>query len=452
MWLVEQQHPRVRTREHRSSVDQRRELPRQFASANYPSDALDGSVAAIRHPPEPDGASSSSSSNGHSQHGLTTGPQASARSKQQQQSQQKGGAARSQPQHPPSVAHAAVTDQSLGQHNGSNGGHHGHGVPPGAPVWKLRMGRYLESNECHMIVISLVMLDLTIVVTELILGSLFTHGQPMPHAVHVAEEILSWSSIGILGLFATELLAKLICFGSQYFAHSRWHFFDAVVVTLSLGLELTLKGVAGEAASLLMFFRLWKYTPEFMRVARHAPEVAEAARVARHSPELVRALSHMPEAARVLRHSPEVARVFRHVPEALRVFHYIPEFFRFVRHTPELFRLWRVARIAHASAEAMALATAKDQEEQRQLLAKELATEKGRRLDLEAEVVALRQVLTPAQQAQVAAELLAGLPSSKPGAHQDRVWEAGLSTAQSMSESDSENGSYPGGIEAKKRR
>ena len=52
------------------------------------------------------------------------------------------------------------------------------------------------------------------------------------------------------------------------------------------------------------------------------------------------------------------------------MFHYIPEFFRFVRHTPELFRLWRVARIAHASAEAMALATAKDQEEQRQLLAK----------------------------------------------------------------------------------
>lgn len=46
-------------------------------------------------------------------------------------------------------------------------------------------------------------------------------------AVHVAEEILSWSSIGILGLFACELLAKLVCFGSQYFAHSRWHLLDA---------------------------------------------------------------------------------------------------------------------------------------------------------------------------------------------------------------------------------
>jgi hypothetical protein len=48
-----------------------------------------------------------------------------------------------------------------------------------------------------------------------------------PLAVHVAEELLSWSSIGILGLFATELLAKLVCFGSQYYAHSRWHMFDA---------------------------------------------------------------------------------------------------------------------------------------------------------------------------------------------------------------------------------
>ncbi len=60
----------------------------------------------------------------------------------------------------------------------------------------------------------------------------------------------------------------------------------------------------------------------------------------------------------------------RHVPEAFRVFRHVPEFFRFVRHTPELFRLWRVARIAHASAEAMALATAKDQEELRQLAAR----------------------------------------------------------------------------------
>ena len=51
--------------------------------------------------------------------------------------------------------------------------------------------------------------------------------RPPARAVHVAEEILSWSSIGILGIFAAELLAKLVCFGGQYFSHSRWHMFDA---------------------------------------------------------------------------------------------------------------------------------------------------------------------------------------------------------------------------------
>ena len=80
------------------------------------------------------------------------------------------------------------------------------------------------------------------------------------------------------------------------------------------------------------------------------------------------------------RNEPHHVCSYRHVPEALRVFHYIPEFFRFVRHTPELFRLWRVARIAHASAEAMALATAKDQEEQRQLLAKLTQASTGNRV------------------------------------------------------------------------
>lgn len=159
---------------------------------------------------------------------------------------------------------------------------------------------------------------------------------------------------------------------------------------------------------------------------------------------------HTPEIARILSHTPEFLRVFRHTPEFLRVFRHIPEFFRFVRHTPELFRLWRVARIAHASAEAMALHTAKESEEQRHAMehlrkasgsvgaaervagaarpplsvlpgrhrpalvsqlinnptladggVQELAVERGRVRVLETEVSAMKQFLTPEQQAQV---------------------------------------------------
>lgn len=312
------------------------------------------------------------------------------------------------------------------------------------PAWKQRLGQYLESNRFHMGVISLVMLDLTIVVTELILGSLFSHGQHMPHAVHVAEEVLSWSSIGILCLFAAELVAKLTCFGTGYFTHSKWHMVDAVVITLSLGLELTLKGVAGEAASLLMFFRLWKYTPEFLRVARHAPEAAEVARVARHAPEVARMLGRTPEFVRAIRHSPEVLRVARHVPEAFRVFRHIPEFFRFARHTPELFRLWRVARIAHASAEVMALHNSLTLEEARHALAslqQALEGEQRRIKVMEAELAATKAYLTAEEQAAVEADMLSRFPPTSSASSQssmDRVWEDGLHASDA-----SPNGSQP---------
>ena len=38
----------------------------------------------------------------------------------------------------------------------------------------------------------------------------------------MAEEALSWTSIGILLTFTSELVAKLLVFGHAYFTHSRW--------------------------------------------------------------------------------------------------------------------------------------------------------------------------------------------------------------------------------------
>jgi len=38
----------------------------------------------------------------------------------------------------------------------------------------------------------------------------------------VAEEALSYTSIGILAIFNAELVAKLLVFGFKYFTHSRW--------------------------------------------------------------------------------------------------------------------------------------------------------------------------------------------------------------------------------------
>ncbi|EFN53563.1 hypothetical protein CHLNCDRAFT_136713 [Chlorella variabilis] len=143
---------------------------------------------------------------------------------------------------------------------------------------QCRMAEVLESREAHYAVIGLVLLDLAIVLTELVLSSFYPSPELAPHLVHVAEEALSYTSIGILAMFNAELLAKLLVFGFKYFTHSSWHMFDAVIVVISFTLELSLRGVAQEVASLLIFFRLW-------RIMRIMHGVAEAMEL-NHSQEL----------------------------------------------------------------------------------------------------------------------------------------------------------------------
>ena len=55
------------------------------------------------------------------------------------------------------------------------------------------------------------------------------HPLPLP-TVHLAEDMLAWTSIGILSTFTLEVLAKLAVFGHKYFTHSSWHSFDAFIV------------------------------------------------------------------------------------------------------------------------------------------------------------------------------------------------------------------------------
>ncbi|PSC73972.1 hypothetical protein C2E20_2559 [Micractinium conductrix] len=166
--------------------------------------------------------------------------------------------------------------------------------PPraGHPSWwgkrfqrmQRRAAEVLESREAHYLVIGLVLVDLAIVLTELVLSSFYPTPELAPHMVHVAEEALSCTSIGILAFFTTELAAKLVVFGFKYFTHSSWHMFDAVVVVTSFTLELSLRGIAQEVASLLIFFRLW-------RIMRIMHGVAEAMEL-NHSQELSHLHTH----------------------------------------------------------------------------------------------------------------------------------------------------------------
>lgn len=137
----------------------------------------------------------------------------------------------------------------------------------GVPLWwgrgkrTLDLRKYaaelLESRETHIIVISLTLLDLCIVLTELVLAGFYPEHEHRPPAVERAEEALSWTSIAILSLFTIEQLLKLAVFGIQYFFHI-WHALDAVIIVASLVLESVLRGTTQEAVSLLVVFRLWR--------------------------------------------------------------------------------------------------------------------------------------------------------------------------------------------------
>eukprot|EP00887_Chlorella_sp_A99_P000962 scaffold5.g962.t1 len=145
---------------------------------------------------------------------------------------------------------------------------------------QLRLAVLLESKWAHCAVVALVLLDLSIVATELSLSSFYPTAceewRPIPHAVaggapdagKKTAMLLGPTSQAILVVFCCELLLKLVVFGPRYF-RLLWHALDAAVVVASLTLELVLRGVGAEVASLLIFFRLW-------RIVRIMHGVAEA--------------------------------------------------------------------------------------------------------------------------------------------------------------------------------
>lgn len=132
------------------------------------------------------------------------------------------------------------------------------------PAWwgrhastQRRLAAALESRRMHVVIIALTILDLCIVVTELSLFSFYPVEEERPEAVTSAEDVLAWTTVAILSIFALEQLAKLAVFGFRYFMQF-WHAFDAAIIVTSLVLEVLLRGPARDTVALLVVFRLWR--------------------------------------------------------------------------------------------------------------------------------------------------------------------------------------------------
>src|SRR5690606_1784557 len=99
----------------------------------------------------------------------------------------------------------------------------------------------------------LLIFDVLLLVADLGLEGLFHESEN--HFIHSFEHTLKMISIGILWVFAIEVVLLLIAFDLAFFLHPLY-IMDAVIVGVALFIELYLQDVL--VASLLIVLRLWR--------------------------------------------------------------------------------------------------------------------------------------------------------------------------------------------------
>jgi hypothetical protein len=142
--------------------------------------------------------------------------------------------------------------------------------PHSRTQWRRKAHGILESKQVHIVILSLVALDLLVVMAEIFIG-LFGYQQCLEYAgpeypyeerhwIHEAEDALRWTSVGILSIFVVETLTKFVVLGWRYYAHHPLHIFDAVVIGLSFFTSIFLPagGPIEEIVGFFILLRLWR--------------------------------------------------------------------------------------------------------------------------------------------------------------------------------------------------
>ncbi|KAJ1564693.1 hypothetical protein HK096_006769 [Nowakowskiella sp. JEL0078] len=144
-------------------------------------------------------------------------------------------------------------------------------VIPESELFKYKLEKLLSSHRTEIAIVSLVSLDIVIVIVELLI-SLFTTAED--EKLYFGELIywLSWVSVVILSIFVAEIIAKLYAFGFKRYTDDWLELFDAFVVIVSFTALLYFAGVDNEAASLVVFFRVWRVVRILSALGNHVEE------------------------------------------------------------------------------------------------------------------------------------------------------------------------------------
>lgn len=162
------------------------------------------------------------------------------------------------------------------------GGAAGAADDQGWAAWRRKLGCVLESTPAHVVIITLLLIDLLATVID-VLHTMHNDSHDLSRCVAMVEacrcstsfdlseswEFLYWIGITVLCVLSLNLLGLLLSFGLAFFRHPGY-VLDLVVVPTALCLEIFLDT---ETAGLLVILNLWR----IIRVAHGIFEVTDEA-------------------------------------------------------------------------------------------------------------------------------------------------------------------------------
>ena len=123
---------------------------------------------------------------------------------------------------------------------------------------RKKLRTYFHGNTFHIILAILIVLDLSIVLTDIIL--LLIYCDHIPHDIEVVVEDLTIVSIIILGTFLIELSIQMYAFGIKEWWKNCLHAFDFIITFVTFVMEIIFHNntKVESMIGLLIVFRLWR--------------------------------------------------------------------------------------------------------------------------------------------------------------------------------------------------
>ncbi|KAF2086058.1 hypothetical protein K490DRAFT_58049 [Saccharata proteae CBS 121410] len=141
-------------------------------------------------------------------------------------------------------------------------------------VSRQKTQRFLSSKTGHYAVLVLVSLDVSCIFADFIVNLLTCEKRLPKQPWNDVLEGLGIVSLVFSCLFMLELLASVWAFGFSYFK-AKFHCVDACVIIASFVIDVLLRGIVEEVASLVIVLRLWRVVKILEELATGASEQME---------------------------------------------------------------------------------------------------------------------------------------------------------------------------------